>query len=455
MSFDFFNDDENTTAQNGVERNPAPVVAVTTEEKKPKKKWWKALIAALLAALLFSSGFLVCWATLDPEIRTIIGVKKKIQKEYYQEVTDEEFYDAVFDGINAYLDPYSGYLTADEYAANLSDMEGNREGVGLVFSSAGDGLRVARVCGNSPAEAAGILAGERVVGIGKTADETTGCENFAALSAALKTYAADEEFSLRVENGAGVARVVKAKKTAYVENDVFYRTATAAYSFLESERKEQGNPMSYLPDDAAYVRLVQFSDSRKTGKEFAGAMEQFKTDGKKHLVLDLRGNGGGYLDTMQSIASYFCKTATAARPRVVVADYGEKQVAYYAAGNVYGEYFQTDSRIYVLADSGSASASECLLGAMLDYEAISYERICLSERAGVAKTYGKGIMQQTFPLHLLGQDAIKLTTAEIRWPVSNASIHGRGILPEDGTMTVAENYDFEEETKAAIAKCFS
>jgi hypothetical protein len=87
---------------------------------------------------------------------------------------------------------------------------------------------------------------------------------------------------------------------------------------------------------------------------------------------------------------------------------------------------------------------------MLDYGAITYADICLSERNGVAKTYGKGIMQSTFYLGLKG-DAIKLTTAEIRWPLTNNSIHGRGILPSDGTKTVQEGITDEAEIAAAIA----
>jgi C-terminal processing protease CtpA/Prc len=87
---------------------------------------------------------------------------------------------------------------------------------------------------------------------------------------------------------------------------------------------------------------------------------------------------------------------------------------------------------------------------MLDYGAVAYEDICLAERGGVAKTYGKGIMQQTSLVNLLKQDAITLTTAEIRWPVSNNSIHGRGILPEDGALIVAEDVDYETETVNAL-----
>jgi C-terminal processing protease CtpA/Prc len=89
---------------------------------------------------------------------------------------------------------------------------------------------------------------------------------------------------------------------------------------------------------------------------------------------------------------------------------------------------------------------------MLDYGAVEFADICLAERSGAAKTYGKGIMQETKLINILQQDAITLTTAEIRWPISDRSIHGRGVLPEDGALTVEENVDFETETVNAIQK---
>ena len=157
---------------------------------------------------------------------------------------------------------------------------------------------------------------------------------------------------------------------------------------------------------------------------------------------------------MQSISKYFCKNAKEKTPVVAVADFGEKRTSYKATGNCYYDYFTNESRICVLADRYSASASECLIGCMIDYGAISYADICLAERGGVAKTYGKGIMQETTLVNLFRQDAITLTTAEIRWPVSDNSIHGRGVLPEDGTKTVEENIDFEKETENALKVLF-
>ncbi len=447
------------TQEKSIERVPAPVVEVGEPPKKRKKfPWWKALIAVGLSVILFLSGYVFCYATLDDELYTLLSVKKRIQEEYYKEVTDEEFYSAVFGGINEkLLDDYSCYMTPSEYAEAIRDLEGNRSGVGLIFTTGnGDELRITRVCGNSPAEEAGLLAGDRILACGGTETELTEYSTFDEFSKFLEGYGEGEDFYIKIQSG-GAERVVKINKQQYVENYVFYRTKDTAYTFTGTNASvwtEKGEAMPYLDGDTAYIRLIQFTGN--AAQEFAKAMAHFKEEGKKNLVLDLRGNGGGFLDTMQSIASYFCKTATEKKPVVATAVYNDgKREEYRAPSNQYYDYFAEDSNIYVLADNGSASASECLIGCMLDYGAMPYENICLAERLNAknekeAKTFGKGIMQVTYLMDLIKQDALKLTTAEIRWPVSDRSIHDRGVLPKDGARTVEENIDFEEETQAAI-----
>ncbi len=420
-----------------------------------KKTLWRALACIIGAILFFAAGAATVWFTLDGEFRTLIKVKKMIDEKYYKEISDEEFYGVLFKSINEdLLDPYSCYMTADEFNASAGELAGNRSGLGLVFlTKDGEGkdiMKITRVCGNSPAEAAGILAGEYLVGFGKTQESLTESEKFEDFSAFLQDFEAGETFILKLRMGEET-RLITLSKAEYVENYVFYRTRDKAYAF-EGEKAtdlvERGKPLTCLNGDTAYIRLVQFGG--EAANAFKQVMDLFKQEGKKNLVLDLRGNGGGYLDVMQDLAGYFCKNTDERKPVVAVADYGEKRESFSAKRNVYKEYFSADSRICVLADEGSASASECLLGSMLDYGAISYADICLTERNGVAKTYGKGIMQSTYYLSVKG-DALKLTTAEIRWPVTNTSIHGRGILPSDGTKTVKEGVTDEEEIAAAIA----
>ena len=428
-----------------------------TPKRKKLSKVATCIIAIVCAIALFLGGAITAWFSLDKELRTLAKVKAAIDTQYYKEVTNEEFYQPIFNAINnEVLDPYSCYMSADELTVSESSMAGNRIGLGIVFATKDmqgkDQMLVTRVCGNSPAEEAGITAGDCVTGFGRTEDELTNSVVFNNFSNFLKEFSAGEAFYVRLTRN-GVDRVVSVYQQSYVENYVFYRTNQAAYTFTGAEANvftKRGEGLATLDDDTAYIRLIQFSGS--AAENFATVMEQFKKDGKKNLVLDLRGNGGGYLETMQSISSYFCKSSKDLFPIVARADYGEFKTDFRATGNRYDKYFSEDSRICVLADVYTASASECLIGAMVDYGAVAYSDICIAQRGTYTRTYGKGIMQTTFPLGVDG-GAVKLTTAEILWP-SGHSIHARGVLLSDGAVSVAENLDEEAELLSAISLLF-
>jgi carboxyl-terminal processing protease len=161
------------------------------------------------------------------------------------------------------------------------------------------------------------------------------------------------------------------------------------------------------------------------------------------LVLDLRSNGGGYLDILCEIAAYFCKDTGEKNPVVAISvDKNGKEETFSASKNLYNEYFQADSRICVLADSSSASASECLIGAMLDYKAIAYGDICLSKRSGVVKTYGKGIMQASY-YYPMDKSTVTFTVAYYN-PPYGGNYHGDGVQP-DVTVEIENNTDTQYE----------
>ncbi len=466
---DFFDDEPQAVAEEKPEKNEMNADMPPSKGKKTRKPLGKkgmTIAVIAMAVICFLSGGFTVWFTLgggtriDDELRTLMKIKEMIQKHYYQDVTDEEFYNTLFDAINYdLLDAYSQYMTADQYVTAYEELEGKRIGIGGVFSTldanGNPQMRVVRVCGNSPAEAAGLTPGSYVIGFGKTEAEIKESVVFDEFSAFLETCEESVPFCIRVRVGEET-KILTMSREEYVESYVFYRTNQKSYSFTgkkADELTEKGKPLACLDDDTAYIRLVQFGGSAEN--DFEKVMNLFKKEGKKNLILDLRDNSGGYLETMQGIASYFCKSADKNKPVAAVARYGDGTKEYFKADkNLYNEYFSNDSRICVLADNGSASASECLIGCMLDYETIGYKDICLSERNGEAKTFGKGIMQATYFISAKF-DAVKLTTAEICWPISENSIHGRGVLPEDGTKVVAESYDDDVEIASAVAKLFT
>lgn len=430
--------------------------------RPPKKKTGKIIGccfgALAVAAAGFFAGYYTYYARLDPEMRSLVWAKERIQSQYYKEITDEEFYEAVYGAVNGLLDIYSGYLTADEFAESIEEATGKWSGLGLIFSTrdaeANNRMLISRVSGNSPAEEAGLLPGMYVVGFGKDEESVKDSTSFDEFSEFLDARETGEEFVLKLTDGQdGEPFFQVIAKESFVENYVFYRSNDSAYIFKGENATVLTEDDNYLPalgEDTAYIRLTQFNG--QAAEEFKAVMDVFDREGKVNLVLDLRSNGGGYMNILQSIASYFCKDSSAAKPVVAAAEYRSgRREEFKADGNKYYDYFTDESRICVLADNGTASASECLIGCMWDYGAIAYEDICLSERSGEAKTYGKGIMQTTIPHSFFGRpDAIKLTTARILWPVTGNCIHDRGVLPEDGARVVEENYEGDAEILAAL-----
>lgn len=432
------------------------------KEQPPKKKgasghrFWKFVVAVMLASLFFLAGLLTHWFMLDSEMRTLIRVKSRIQDEYYEEVTDKQFYDVIFGAINdEILDDYSGYMTPKEYLENTLIDNGYNQGLGFYNETRTvDGKPqcfVLMVFGNSPAEKAGIREGDAVIGYGDSESEISDGADGQKLGEYLETKAVGEKVYLKLLKENGEIKTVSVAQESYIEDFVSYRTNEQSYTYngmLVNNAVETNYPLACLDDDTAYIRLTSFMGYAHY--EFFGAMARFKQENKKNLVLDLRLNTGGSLDILAEIASVFCKNATEKSPVFAVADYGkDKEDEYFRCPkNRYYEYFDNDSKIYVLADNLSASASECLIGAMVDYGAISMENICLSYRDDEAKTYGKGIMQETRPVRWGLGGALRLTTARVLWPVSKRCIHGVGVLPSDGAKTVEELYGDNEITKA-------
>ncbi|MBQ9730370.1 MAG: hypothetical protein IJV80_06140 [Clostridia bacterium] len=444
---------------------PAPRPENPTMPAPKKRKTGKIVLSVLggvlIAASSFFAGMLVHKSTLDDDLLTIAKLKNTIQKYYYQEISDDEFYSVLYRAVNdGLLDDYSHYLPAEELAKEMKESQGGYVGFGLTFYTTAvtpdKGLYIARVSGNSPAERAGIRSRSYLTGYGETEQSIEPFTTYEKFSQFCENAAVGKEVVLEVKDGESAPkRTVKVARGEYVENYVYYRAATTAYSFA-GETAEELTPLSneyYLPiaQDTAYIELTSFNGG--AAEQFGVAMEQFRVEGKKNLVLDLRSNGGGYMDILCGIASYFCKSGKGMNPTVAIAKYRDgREERFTAHRNDYGEYFATDSRICVLADQNTASASECLIGAMIDYGACAYADVCLTDSGNGGKTFGKGIMQSTYYLTLVGEkDAVTLTSATVHWPVSKNCIHGRGVLVADGTKTVAYSIEGDQELLAALA----
>ncbi len=184
------------------------------------------------------------------------------------------------------------------------------------------------------------------------------------------------------------------------------------------------------------------------------------------MIIDLRSDGGGYVDVMQEIAGAF--TDGQKKPAMIARDKRGNSEIYNCKPLAAKQRVAKDTAVYVLANSGTASASEALIGALVCYGYLDYGNIYLSDygeeyinwlteteqEIKTAQTYGKGIMQSTFVKRDTGE-ALKLTTAQIYWPDGKTCIHDRGLRVEDGCKTVAADWVMEKgdpELRAAVEK---
>ena len=191
----------------------------------------------------------------------------------------------------------------------------------------------------------------------------------------------------------------------------------------------------------AYIKFDVFEAN--AAAHLGQALEYMKAQGRTKLVLDLRNNGGGFMNVLTDVASYFINNGGKKKSVVAYAvDKSDNKEAFTTSANRFKSFITSMS---VIANQNTASASECLLGALLTYGELvsSNDKVILEENGGVAKTFGKGIMQTTYML--LNGGAFKLTTAKIYWPDQTTSIHGKGFL--DGTAASKEN-----ALKVAISK---
>lgn len=433
-------------------------------EAAKRKNILKKVIAVVLAVaalvIAFFYGMHCAEYFYDDGLKSLLWFKERVESEYYQDISDEDFWQAAIDGVETILDPYSQYFTSDEYDEVVNSNMGIMDGIGLSFFM--DTNKVARVSLNSPVFYAvkdpdhpmNMETGLSLTGIGTQKDNLVNIFDSVTLQEEMAKYKSGDTVYLRFtaedvkneeELASAQSTVVSVQLSQYVESYVLYAANGKAWMMKYENEKDPGtwtDVSEYVSIDEkvsgnmAYLKLVEFNAG--AASEFTRALEQFKQDGCETLLFDLRNDGGGSLSVMQSISSHLLKNADSKNEIVLTAKYKNGLVENYTAGgNDYNTYFE-GKKIYVAANGNTASASEALIGAMISYGTIGYEDIFLTDTPskdypsgdGFAKTYGKGIMQSYFYNSSL-DEAVKLTTAQIYWPNGNC-IHGKGITTEDG-----------------------
>ena len=313
-------------------------------------------------------------------------VLEHVKRDYFEPIDDATLLENAIRGMVGDLDPHSEYLDANEYRDIRISTTGSYTGVGIEVAEIDNTIRVISPIAGSPAARSGIRSGDELVAVDGLAIEGRRMQ--------------DAMGRLRGQAGSKVSLSVL-RDGAVIEHELqrqIIRVASVHREFL--------NP-SY-----AYVRVNQFSDS--TAHELTLAVDELQ---EAHggmlqgLVLDLRNNPGGVLDSALDVSDLFLDSGV-----IVTAD-GRSMESRFTRSAHRGDILDGAS-MTVLVNGGSASASEIVAGALQDHS-----------RATIigTPTFGKGLVQTVVPLSK-GR-AIKLTTSRYYTP-SGDSIHGVGITPD-------------------------
>ena len=408
-------------------------------------------VAFCAVALIFFSG---C-TTSDNWVRSII------ERYYYRFDGDysslTNLNGLTIDEMVEKLDRYSAYYTRDEYEEVAASNAGSKSGIGIAYGFIdGRGALIYSVVGNSPASKAGLKAGDVVVSakVGEESVKFAEINDFTNFANARTT---NENFTLYLENGTEVTLA----KTEYTASYACMFTNDYSYQVVyngnvRDVEKSEGEGIEQLPDGTAYIYLSQFFGG--AAEEIAALISIFNSRHCTSLILDLRDNGGGYVDVMAKIGGMFTSSVVEGNAVAMKAIYkdGREEITHCYNYDYEQGVVPAGTDVYVMANHNTASASEALIGVLVSYNILKYENIFLSEYEGFeARSYGKGIMQRTFENRFSGA-ALKLTVAGIYWQ-NGVTIHDRGVTVADGCVAAPASDDivnvgFDDELVPVINK---
>ena len=319
-----------------------------------------------------------------------------IESTYLEEIPKEKMQDGIYKGLLESLDdPYSVYYNKEEFAEMMEDSSGTFEGIGAYLTQDPDTLEVKVVepIADSPAEAAGLLADDIIVEV--DGEDVTGQDINLIVS------------KLRGERGTMVN--VGVRRPGQIE--------TIYFDIKRDKIETKSVEYKMLEDDIGYIDIAEFADP--TSDQFNEAFDDLTAQGMKALIIDLRANGGGYVDISVEIADKLVKDGVI----VSVKDKRGLSYKYEDAGD--DNYLKVPC--VVLVDGNTASASEILTGALKDHGLVTVMG---------TKTFGKGITQVITPLD--DGSGVKITNSKYYTP-NGENIHEVGIEPD-----VVVEWDYEK-----------
>jgi len=342
------------------------------------------------------------------ELRLFTQVFEQVRTGYVEELSDDQLFDRVIEGLLANLDPHSVYLNEQDYQQLQQHTSGDYSGLGMEITIDQGLIHVIAPIDDSPAATAGIKAGDYIVEIDQQSIRGIGLQK-----------ATDR---LRGAPGSKITLGILREG----ETETLELTVERDIVHINSVRSR------IIEEGIGYIRLALFQTD--SGNEFEAALKQLQADHPlKGLILDLRNNPGGLFPESITIADALIDQG------LLVYTEGRLPIANQQFNATSGDLLN-GAPLVVMINGGSASASEIVAGALQDRGRATI----LGERS-----FGKGSVQTLIPLG--DGRAIKLTTANYFTP-NGRSIHGEGIEPDQVVEPAEEDNDSDLQLEAAIAQ---
>lgn len=336
------------------------------------------IVAALLAVLVTAGLGAYALVQFTP-VGKVLGIIRLLENTYYKDFDQAEILEGAARGVVAALgDPYSVYMTQEEWYEFYIRTSGEYSGIGVTITDKDGGVCIVSPMKGAPAEAAGLRVNDFIIKVDG------------------KPVSSGDEAAALIRGPAGTEVTL----TIYRDGDTFDVTIVRediTIAAVEYEMKEEG---------IGYIELITFNEG--SALAMAEAMQELQRQGAKAIILDLRYNGGGLLDRCIDIARMFVPEGNV----VTVKGKSFEETSYTSKGP------GIDKPLFVLVNGGTASASEILAGAIQDYE--------VGTLIGTP-TFGKGLVQNSY--RLKDGSVVKVTIAEYFTP-NGRSINGKGLEPD-------------------------
>lgn len=327
-----------------------------------------------------------------------------IDDQYVDKVNLDSLVEDAMPKILTELDPHSVYISAKDVEAANQDLQGSFSGVGIQFVIRQDTIHVQNVIQNGPAERAGILAGDKIVMV----DDQTFVGKAVTNQEAMKRLKGPKNTKVKI----GVLRYGHSKPQSFVvtRGDIPIKSVSATYM---------------IDDKTGYIRIKSFGET--TYAELLVALAKLGESGFQNLIIDLRDNTGGYLQSAVQMANEFLP-----KNKLIVYTEGRKSPRKDFHSDGRGSYKQTP--LVVLINEGSASASEIFAGAMQD-----------NDRATVIgrRSFGKGLVQKQ--IEFSDGSMVRLTIARYYTPsgrcIQKPYVHGE---TDDYAQDLMSRYEHGE-----------